>query len=93
MPEGTKGVDTNAYHGANDSEALAQADIEFVYAKATKDFTYANANPSVTRNESSGSSVTLVSIASSRLTLGCHTCLKLHCNGDKDLERPPHTAS
>ncbi len=58
-PEGVKGVDTSEYQGAIDLEALSDAGIEFVYAKASEGATHVDAQFAVTCERASGSRVGL----------------------------------
>ena len=58
-PEGVKGVDVSEYQGALDFTALADAGIEFAYAKATEGATYVDAQFMTTCEQASGSTVAL----------------------------------
>lgn len=59
VPQGTKGVDTSEYQGTIDLDVLAQADIEFVYAKATEGAAHVDSQFQATCSEAKGSSVAL----------------------------------
>lgn len=59
VPKGVKGVDTSEYQGAIDCEALSDAGIEFVYAKATEGSTHVDAQFAATCEQASGSNVAL----------------------------------
>ena len=58
-PNGVKGVDISEYQGATDLEALSDAGIEFVYAKATEGASHTDAQFAATCQQASGSSVAL----------------------------------
>lgn len=58
-PAGVKGVDTSAYQGTIDFDALSDAGIEFVYAKATEGATYVDPQFATTCEQASGSQVAL----------------------------------
>lgn len=58
-PEGVKGVDTSEYQGALDFEALSDAGVAFVYAKATEGASYVDGQFAATCGQASGSSVAL----------------------------------
>lgn len=58
-PDGVKGVDVSEYQGTIDFEALSDADIEFVYAKATEGASHVDAQFETTCGQASGSSIAL----------------------------------
>ena len=58
-PKGVQGVDTSEYQGEIDFEALSDADVEFVYAKATEGASYTDGQFAVTCGQASGSDVAL----------------------------------
>lgn len=58
-PQGIKGVDVSEYQGAIDLEALSDAGIEFVYAKASEGTTHVDAQFSATCDRASNSNIAL----------------------------------
>ncbi|MBR3312816.1 MAG: hypothetical protein IKG18_01620 [Atopobiaceae bacterium] len=59
VPEGTKGIDTSEYQGTIDLAAISDADIEFVYAKATEGASHVDSQFQATCLQASKSHVAL----------------------------------
>ncbi len=59
VPEGIKGVDTSEYQGAVDFDALENADMGFVYAKATEGATHIDSQFQATCGKAAGSRIAL----------------------------------